>query len=519
MKKKIVIIGAGPAGLTAGYYLLKNSEDYEVTIIEKDNNVGGISKTINYNGNRMDLGGHRFFTKEERINSIWKEILPVQGKGSYDDLLLENNKVFIDKGPNPEKEDKVFLIRNRVSRIYYSKKFFDYPVNLSFNTIKNLGLIKTIESGSSYLKSLFIKREETNLENFYINRFGKKLYSIFFEGYTEKLWGRNPKNIDASWGKQRVKGISIKEVLKDYFCRLFKINNKSKETSLIESYYYPKYGPGQMYEEMAKEYKLLGGKLLKEYEVIKINNNKDTIKSITCIHNTKEVEINGDIFISSMPIKDLVSQMNKVPNRIKEVAINLPYRDFITILLVLDKIKLKNKTKIKTLNNIIPDCWIYVQSTDVKLGRIQVFNNWSPYLVKDIDNTISLGLEYFCTENDDFWNKTNEELKKQAIEELTKMNIIDKDTKIIDYHVEKVKKAYPAYFDSYKDFPIVKEYLNNINNLYCIGRNGQHRYNNMDHSMMCGIVCIDNILNNIESKDNIWNVNTEEQYHEEKKEN
>ena len=263
MNKKVVIIGAGPAGLTAGYYLLKNSKDYEVTIIEKDNNVGGISKTINYNGNRMDLGGHRFFTKEERINNIWKEILPVQGKESYDDLLLENNKVLADKGPNPEKEDKVFLIRNRVSRIYYSKKFFDYPVNLSFNTIKNLGLIKTIESGFSYLKSLFIKRKETNLENFYINRFGKKLYSIFFEGYTEKLWGRNPKNIDASWGKQRVKGISIKEVLKDYFCRLFKINNKSKETSLIESYYYPKYGPGQMYEEMSKEYKLLGGKLLK----------------------------------------------------------------------------------------------------------------------------------------------------------------------------------------------------------------------------------------------------------------
>ncbi len=517
MKKKVIILGAGPAGLTAGYYLLKNSKDYEVIIVEKDTLVGGISKTINYSGNRMDLGGHRFFTKEKQINNIWQEILPVQGKGSYDDILLKSNKNFSPKGPNPEKEDKVFLIRNRVSRIYYSKKFFDYPVNLSFNTIKNLGLIKTIQSGFSYLKSILVKKEETNLENFYINRFGKKLYSIFFEGYTEKLWGRNPKNIDASWGKQRVKGISIKEVLKDYFCRLLKIKNKSKETSLIESYYYPKYGPGQMYEEIAKEYQNLGGKLLKEYEVIKINNNKNTIKSIICMHNNKKIEIEGDIFISSIPIKDLISQMNKVPKKPKEVAINLPYRDFITIGLILDKIKLKNKTKIKTLNNIIPDCWIYVQSTDVKLGRIQVFNNWSPYLVKDIDNTISLGLEYFCTENDSFWNKTDEQLKEQALEELTKMNIIDKDTKIIDYHIEKVKKAYPAYFDSYKDFNIVKDYLNNINNLYCIGRNGQHRYNNMDHSMMCAITCINNILNNIESKDNIWNINTEEQYHEEKK--
>lgn len=516
MKKKVVIIGAGPAGLTAGYYLLKNSKDYEVIIIEKNKQVGGISKTINYNGNRMDLGGHRFFTKDERINNIWKEILPIQGKGSYDDIILNNTKDFAKKGPNPEKEDKVFLIRNRVSRIYYSKKFFDYPVNLSFNTIKNLGFLKTVESGFSYLKSIFVKREEDNLENFYINRFGKKLYSIFFEGYTEKLWGRNPRNIDASWGKQRVKGISIREVIKDYFCRLLKINNKKKETSLIESYYYPKYGPGQMYEEMLKEYQKLGGKILKEHEVIKINKESNKIKSVICIHSNKEIEIKGDIIISSMPVKDLVLSMNKVPKNVKEVSEELPYRDFVTVGLILDKINLKNKTKIKTLNNIIPDCWIYVQSTDVKLGRIQVFNNWSPYLVKDINNTISLGLEYFCNENDDFWNKKDIELKQQAIEELIKMNVIDKNTKIIDYHIEKVEKAYPAYFDSYKDFNIVKEYLNNIDNLYCIGRNGQHRYNNMDHSMLCGITCIDNILNNIESKDNIWNINTEEQYHEEK---
>ena len=186
MKKKVVIIGAGPAGLTAGYYLLKNSKDYEVVIIEKDNQVGGISKTINYNGNRMDLGGHRFFSKDDRVNELWQKILPVQGIGSYDDNKLNTEKPFEKNGPNPEKEDKVFLIRNRISRIYYCKKFFDYPVNLSFNTIKNLGIIKTIESGFSYLKSIFIKKDESNLANFYINRFGKKLYTIFFKGYTEK---------------------------------------------------------------------------------------------------------------------------------------------------------------------------------------------------------------------------------------------------------------------------------------------------------------------------------------------
>lgn len=518
MKKKVIIIGAGPAGLTAGYQLLKNSKDYDVTIIEKDKQVGGISKTINYNGNRMDLGGHRFFTKDEKVNKIWNEILPVQGKGSYDDIKLGiDNKNYIKKGPNPEKEDKVFLIRNRVSRIYYNKRFFDYPVSLSINTIKNLGFVKTIESGFSYLKSIFIKKEETNLENFYINRFGKKLYSIFFKGYTEKLWGRSPSEIDSSWGKQRVKGLSITEVLKDAFCRLFGIKNKSKETSLIEQFNYPKYGPGQMYEEMENLFIKMGGKILKEHIVIKINNDKNNINSIVCITNdNKEKTIKGDIFISSMPIKDLINGMNKVPKKIHEIAINLPYRDFVTIGLVLDKLKIKNNTKIKTLNNIVPDTWIYIQSGDFKMGRIQVFNNWSPYLVKNIEKNISLGLEYFCFENDNLWNSSDEDLKELAFNELVNMGIIEESTKIKDYHVERVQKAYPAYFDSYKDFGKVREYLDKISNLYCIGRNGQHRYNNMDHSMETAIVCTDNIINNIKNKDNIWNVNVEEEYHEKK---
>ena len=517
MKKKVVIIGAGPAGLTAGYYLLKNSKDYEVVIIEKDNQVGGISKTINYNGNRMDLGGHRFFSKDDRVNELWQEILPVQGIGSYDDNKLNTEKPLKKNGPNPEKEDKVFLIRNRISRIYYCKKFFDYPVNLSFNTIKNLGIIKTIESGFSYLKSIFIKKDESNLANFYINRFGKKLYTIFFKGYTEKLWGRDPKYIDSSWGKQRVKGISLIGVLKDAIFRIFKINNKSKETSLIEQYYYPKYGPGQMYEEMEHKFVEMGGTILKNYEVIKINNTKNKINSIICLNDKNKIELKADIFISSMPVKDLITGMNKVPKNINNIATNLPYRDFITVGLVVDKLKIKNTTKIKTLNNIVPDCWVYIQSTDVKLGRIQIFNNWSPYLVKDIENTISLGLEYFCFENDELWNMTDKQLQEFAKKELIEIGVLDNDSKTIDYHVERVQKAYPAYFDSYSDFPKVKEYLNNFNNLYCIGRNGQHRYNNMDHSMLCGMICVDNILNNIKSKENIWNVNTEESYHEEKK--
>lgn len=516
MKKKVVIIGAGPAGLTAGYHLLKNSNEYEVIIIEKDKMVGGISKTINFNGNKMDLGGHRFFTKSEKVNKIWQDILSIQGSPSYDDLKLNNKKEFSLIGPNPENEDKVFLIRNRISRIYYNKKFFNYPVNLSFNTIKNLGFFKTFQSGFSYLKSLFIKKEETNLENFYINRFGNKLYTIFFKGYTEKLWGRSPKDIDSSWGYQRVKGLSIKEVLKDCFFRLFKIKNKNKETSLIEEFYYPKYGPGQMYEEMEKKFVLLGGIIIKECEVIKINNTNSKIKSIVCKNKDREIIIKGDIFISTMPIKDLINDMQGVPKKIYNLATNLPYRDFLTIGLVVDRLKIKNKTKIKTLNNIVPDCWIYVQTTSVKLGRIQIFNNWSPYLVKDVDNTISLGLEYFCLEGDTLWNSSDLNLKKLAIKELKEIGILDNDTKIIDYHVERVKKAYPAYFDTYSEFSKIRKYLDRFSNLYCIGRNGQHRYNNMDHSMLTAITCIDNILNNKRSKDNIWNVNTDEAYHEEK---
>jgi len=514
--KKIVIIGAGPAGLTLAYYLLKNSKDYEVLIIEKSNQVGGISKTIVYNGNRMDLGGHRFFTKQKEINDIWNEILLPQNKRSKDEIYLDLKNNYDKKGLDPEKEDKVFLKRRRISRIYYKRKFFDYPISLSFNTIKNLGIIDTMLSGFSYLKSMIKKLPEDNLENFYINRFGKKLYQVFFRDYTEKLWGISPKDIDSSWGSQRVKGISIKEVLKDSFKRLFKIKNKKIETSLIDSFNYPKYGPGQMYEEMANKIIELGGIIKLNSEVIKINKKNNFIESIIYKENKKIIKEKVDYLVSSMPIKDLIMNLNNVPNDITNIAKKLPYRDFVTVGLVLDKLKIKNNTKIKTINNNIPDTWIYIQSSEVKLGRIQIFNNWSPYLVKDYLKTVSLGLEYFCNYNDSFWKKSDLDLKEYAYRDLMKIGIIDNNSKILDYHIERVEKAYPAYFGSYKNFNQVKDYLNSINNLYCIGRNGMHRYNNMDHSMYSGIVCAKNIINNISSKENIWSVNTEGDYHEEK---
>jgi len=511
MKKKVVIIGAGPAGLTAGYELLTKSKDYKVVILEESNSIGGISRTVNYKGNRMDIGGHRFFSKDPKVMEFWNNILPLQGSPSFDDKKLDRKKNIASEGPDPEVEDRVMLVRNRISRIYYLKKFFDYPISLKLQTFTNMGAGRTIKSGFSYLKSMVIKKKEDSLENFYINRFGKQLYSMFFEKYTEKLWGRHPSEISADWGSQRVKGLSIIAVLKDMLHL-----SKKKETSLIEEYIYPKYGPGQLWETVASEITNKGGEVLLNHQVVKINTNGKKIESVVCTIGGKEEVIKGDIFISSMPLKDLVLDLDcKLPPKVKKVAQGLSYREFVTIGLLLKKLNLKNTTKIKTLNNIVPDCWIYVQEPEVKLGRIQVFNNWSPYMVKKPEETVWVGLEYFCNEGDDFWNMTESECIKFATEELIHMGIIDKED-VIDAHREKVKKAYPAYFDTYENIDEVIKYVNKFDNLYCVGRNGQHRYNNMDHSMITSFETVKNIISGEKSRENIWNVNTEKDYHESK---
>lgn len=510
--KKVVIIGAGPAGLTAAYELLNKSREYEVVILEKDKQVGGISKTVNYKGNRIDIGGHRFFTKNSKIKEIWTSILPIQGKKSYDDKKLKRDKKLKKGGPNPEIEDQVMLLRDRVSRIYYENHFFDYPISMNLQTIKNLGFFRTLESGFSYLKYQIKNKKENNLEDFYINRFGKKLYSMFFEDYTEKVWGRNPKNISKDWGYQRVKGISIKEVLKDYFVRLFHIRNKEKETSLIEEFLYPKYGPGQFYEELAKKIKKMGAKIYQNSEVLRIEKKKDKIEKVIYQKNGKLVSLEVDILISSMPIKDLVASLEKTPKKISEIASHLPYRDFITVGILVKELTLKNQTKIKTIRNQIPDCWLYIQDRNVKLGRIQVFNNWSPYMVGDVDHTVWLGLEYFCSKDDAFWNLSDKQIKQYAEEELRKMGMIEGE--VLDSCCLRVEKAYPAYFDSYPQIDQVITYLNHVSNLYCIGRNGQHRYNNMDHSMLTAIKAVECILNPKKDKRNIWNINTSRNYHE-----
>lgn len=520
MKKKVVIIGAGPAGLTAANELLKDgSDEYDVVILEETQAIGGISQTVRYNGNRMDIGGHRFFSKSEEIMDWWSDLMPIQGEPSFDDKTLGREKPLAEDGPDPEDTDKVMLVRDRVSRIYYRKHFFDYPVTMSASTIKNMGFATTMSAGFSYMKSAMVKKSEDSLENFYINRFGKKLYSMFFEGYTEKLWGRHPREISADWGSQRVKGLSIRAVLKDMMSKSFggKKKNKEVETSLIEQFWYPKYGPGQLWELAADRAQERGAQLLKGYAVKEIVCQDGQITGVVCDTEDGQKTVEGDIFISSMPVKDLVCGMtgDVPPQEIYDIADGLPYRDFVTVGLLVNKLNLKNETKIKTLGNIVPDCWIYVQETNVKLGRIQIFNNWSPYMVKDPVHTVWIGLEYFCAEGDDFWNMTDEECIQLAAAELESMGVI-KAEDILDSHREKVKKAYPAYFDTYSEMDRLIEYLDGYENLYCVGRNGQHRYNNMDHSMLTAIRAADAIKSGTADKHSIWNVNTEKSYHESK---
>lgn len=514
--KTCIIIGAGPAGLTAAYELLKHKEaDIHPIILEASNEIGGISKTVEYKGNRIDIGGHRFFSKSQEVEDLWHEVMPLQGAPSKDDIILERAVPTVENGPDPEKEDVVLLNRNRKSRILYLHKFFDYPISMRLSTIHNMGFRRTWRAGWGYIASAIHKRKENSLADFYINRFGKPLYQMFFEDYTTKVWGRNPSEISPDWGAQRVKGLSLMKLLGSALLKPFKRKKNNTETSLIEQFEYPKKGPGQLYETMAERIKEMGGEIRMNQEVVKINLENGVVKSLL----TKDGnEISGDYFVSSMPIKDLYAAFGEenVPEEAYKVASGLVYRDFITVGLLVKKLLLKNETKIKTVSNIVPDTWIYVQEREVKLGRLQIFNNWSPYMVKDLENTVWIGMEYFANEGDELWNMPEEDFKKFAIDELASIDVIDKED-VLDATEIKVKKAYPAYFDTYKDIDKVREHLNTIANLYCVGRNGQHRYNNMDHSMLTAMDAVKSMIDPSSfKKEDIWNVNTEKEYHETK---
>lgn len=523
-KQRVIIIGAGPAGLTAGYEILKTAGDrFDVQILEASDAIGGISRTVVYNGNRMDIGGHRFFSKDASVMRWWEERLPIQGAPAKDDRILGpgEEKPYVPGGPDPEKTDLVMLLRRRVSRIYSLRKFFDYPISFKAQTFRNLGLIRTLEAGFSYLKTYVVKLPETSLENFYCNRFGRKLYALFFESYTEKVWGRHPSEISADWGAQRVKGLSIRRILADMLSKILPSALRKKrtvETSLIESFWYPKLGPGQLWEKVADEIRAMGGEIRMNRKAVGLTLANGRIASVIVESPGGEETLAADAVFSSMPLKDLIVGIERanpgaVPAPIREIAACLPYRDFITVGLQLKKLLLKNRTRLRTVGDRIPDCWIYVQEPNVRMGRIQVFNNWSPYLISDFEKNVGIGLEYFCAEGDDLWTMSDEAFSAFAIGELEKIGVAEAGD-VLDWHVEHVQKAYPAYFDTYDRIGELTGWLDGIANLSCIGRNGQHRYNNTDHSMVTAFEAVKNLCAGLETKANIWNVNTEKSYHE-----
>lgn len=530
-QKTAIIIGAGPAGLTAAYELIHKT-DIKPIIFEMSGDIGGISKTVNYKGNRIDIGGHRFFSKSDRVMEWWNNILPLQGAPSKEDLLLkikyQNKERDIELehgGADPEKTDKVMLVRERLSRIFFLRKFFDYPVNLNGQTVKNLGLVRMVKIGASYVRiRIFPIRDETSLEDFFINRFGRELYLTFFKDYTEKVWGVPCNKITAEWGAQRIKGLSISKAIVHALKAAFKkgngsISQKDVETSLIEQFMYPKYGPGQMWETVADIVVKKGAELHMQHSVEGLVVKNDTeIKSLKIKNNKtgKIVEVKGDYFFSTMPVKELIAGINgmKIPENIAEIAEGLMYRDFMTVGLLLKKMKIKNQTSRKTIGDVVPDNWIYIQERDVKVGRLQIFNNWSPYMVKD-PKKIWLGMEYFVNEGDELWSMEDQDFIKFAIGELDKIDIIKKED-VLDSTLIRVKKTYPAYFGTYDRFDELRNWIGNFENLFLIGRNGMHKYNNQDHSMLTAMVSVENIINGEKGKQNIWDVNTEMEYHEEK---
>lgn len=521
MQKTAIIIGAGPAGLTAAYELLTRSDILPI-ILEENDFIGGISATLDYKNNKIDMGGHRFFSKSDKVMNWWLDILPLQGKPSKDDILLNRDVELstLSNAPDPEKTDRVMLKRNRLSRIYYLKTFFSYPVSLNMDTIKGLGLWRMFKIGCSYMKALaFPIKDEKSLQDFMINRFGKELYLTFFKDYTEKLWGIDCAKISAEWGAQRIKGISILKVLKQMAQNLTGKKGGAVETSFIENFFYPKFGPGHLWQSVAEQVKEKGGKILLGQTVKRVIQKDGKIIAVEAIdHDGKTTTYSGELFISTMPVRDLILSMNDVPQNITDVASGLMYRDFRVVGVLLDKLKLKNTTAIKTLNNLVPDTWIYVQEREVKLGRIQVFNNWSPYLVDDFKNKVWIGLEYFCNEQDHIWTDDDKTFIDFAIKEADQIGIFDKKD-VIDAYTHRVKKAYPAYFGTYDKFSEIKDYVNGIDNLYLVGRNGMHRYNNMDHSTLAAIKAVDCIVGDCTDREEIWSVNTDSDYHEEKKTN
>ena len=524
MSKKAIIIGAGPAGLTAAYELLKRTDIVPI-ILEKSGEIGGISRTSNYKGNRMDMGPHRFFSKSDRVMDWWLQIMPLDEGAisgttvSYQGKSRAISFKSLDETGGPESNGKGMLIIQRLTRIYFLRKFFAYPIQISLDTLRTLGFLRTVKILLSFLWiRLFPRRPERNLEDFIINKFGRQLYLLFFKDYTEKVWGIVPSEISAEWGAQRIKGVSLGKAMTNALKSIKArksgqgVRQKGKETSLIEQFLYPKYGPGSLWEEVATKIKQMGGKLYFHQDVCQVVADGERIVSI--VTTNTETGHNGvwdgGYFFSTMPVQELIAGMGDgVPIAVQKVAAGLQYRDFINVGVLLKELSDKSGKRLDLKDN-----WIYIQERDVKVGRLMIYNNWGGGMVKDTDTTW-IGMEYFCNKTDALWALSDEELQRLAISELEQMELARAED-VLDSTVRRMEKTYPAYFGTYGEFGKIREFTDGFENLFLVGRNGMHKYNNADHSMLTAMVAVDNIASGVTAKDNIWAINTEQEYHEEK---
>lgn len=468
--KKVVIIGAGPAGLTAAYEMLKNSE-YSVTIVEKENQVGGLSKTNSFNGNKIDIGGHRYFTSNERVEKIWNDILPISEGG--------------------------MLRRNRLSHILYRGKSISYPLEINKELLQCAGISEGMKILMSFLYARHYKiKSEKTLEEFYINRFGKKLYKLFFEDYTKKLWGIPPSQMKPDWGNQRIQNLDLMRTIGNVIAS----HNQIRNRSLIESFYYPTYGSGQMWNEMCRCCICRGATIRYNSEVVKLEHNANKKFRVWYRNNGNIEGEYADVVISTMPLRDLMERTSNCPSDILNIASRVKYRDMLTVSFFINSEFCGERLKDNS-----SDCWMYIQERTVKAGRLQILNNWSEYLLAKKKGFL-LQVEYYCNEGDILWKMEDVELLKLALNEMKICKIVTNDVNTTDYAVHKIKKAYPIYDEIYDSMEYIREYINKINGLYCIGRNGRHVYGNMDQVMESALCAVDVIKKDGQGKERIWRV-------------
>lgn len=507
----VIIIGAGPAGLTAALEL-QDAGINDIVVLEADSIVGGISRTVEHHGNRIDIGGHRFFSKSDWVMDWWARLMPIQAGATGAPLRLQYQGQVREGLPAdmPEGEgEAVLLVRNRLSRIYYNRQFFDYPLKLNFDSLRKLGLYKTMTFGLGYVRAhLRPIRPERSLEDFLVNRFGAPLYRQFFKEYTEKVWGVPCSQISAEWGAQRIKSLSVAKALLHAARKALGLGGgKAEQTSLIESFLYPRLGPGQMWETAAKRFVTRGGRLLMNARVTGLGIADGRATHVTYVQDGVEHRLDASHVVSTMPVRDLVlaSRSAWSPETV-EIAEGLAYRDFITVGLLYPR---------SALPRPLADNWIYIQEPGVNVGRVQVFNNWSPDMVASSD-MVWLGLEFFCRETDALWRMPDPELIELAQREMLQIGLVTDDA-ARDAVVLRVPKAYPGYFgEAYARFETLRQALDAVPNLFLVGRNGMHRYNNQDHSMLTAREAASQIATGQVDKSRIWAINVDDEYHEEK---